>query len=388
MDKVVIIMPTYKEAENIKKMIPALFEKEFPKIKNAQMHLLIVNDLPGDGTGDDGTGKIVKDEMKKYKNLHILEGKKRGLGWAYIKGMKYAKDELEADAVMEMDADFQHPPRFIKPMVDAYLSGAEYVIGSRYIKGGSIPGEWALFRKAVSFFGNLFIRIVLLKPKIHDLTTGFRLTKVKGVLDKIDLDNLMEPTRFAYKVDLLYQSIKNSKKTVEVPLEFAPRTQDVSKFDTKEMISTFKVAIILGIKDKARFIKFGTVGFIGYLVNASTLWLFTKWAFPGVLAWGLSTELAIINNFIFNNIWTFKQEKITGVGALLKKFIQFNATSGGALIIQTTAGSVSDLIFGSQYRQLALPFIIVFLVLPYNYFMYNAVIWKTWKLPWKKGKAS
>jgi putative flippase GtrA len=230
----------------------------------------------------------------------------------------------------------------------------------------------------------LFIRIVLLKPKIHDLTTGFRLTRVKGVLDKINLDNLMEKERFAYKVDLMYQSIKNSKKVVEVPLEFKPRVTDKSKFNTKEMLSTFKVAIILGIRDKVRLIKFGTVGFAGYLVNASTLWLFTKWLFPGPLAWGLSTELAIINNFVFNNVWTFKAEKISGIGSLLKKFIQFNATSLGALMIQVVFGSISDWIFGSQYRQLALPFIILFLVLPYNYFMYNAVIWKTWKLFKKK----
>ena len=72
--------------------------------------------------------------------------------------------EIKADAVMEMDADFQHPPRFVKPMVEAYLNVADYCIGSRYIKGCSVPKEWALFRKAVSFFGNLFIRLVLLNP--------------------------------------------------------------------------------------------------------------------------------------------------------------------------------------------------------------------------------
>lgn len=386
MDKVVIIMPTYKEADNISKMIPALFEKEFPKITGAEMHLLVVNDLPSDGSPDDGTGKIVRKNMEKYPNLHLLEAKKQGLGWAYIRGMKHAMKKLAADAVMEMDADFQHPPEFVKPMVKAYLAGADYVIGSRYIPGGSIPKEWAFFRKAVSYFGNLFIRLVLLKPKLHDLTTGFRLTKAKGVLDKIDLDNLMEPERFAFKVDLLYQSIKNSKKTVEVPLKFASRTQEKSKFDTKEMIATLKVAIILGIKDKQRFLKFGTVGFIGYLVNASGLWFFARFSLPEAAIWAAATELAIISNFILNNVWTFKQEKISGLGKILYKFFQFNLTSGGALIIQTISGTLGVRFFGAQYRQLLLPVIILFLVLPYNYFMYNVVIWKTWKLPWRKKK--
>ena len=369
MERVVIVMAAWNEAENIKRMIDTLFDEVFPKI-NAEMHLLVA-----DNNSTDGMTQIVEGEMKKRKNLHIVQqGEKKGLGNAYVTGFKYAIYKLGADAVMEMDADGQHPPQFVKPMVDAYLSGADYIIGSRYIPGGSVPKEWAFFRKFISFAGNLFIRLVFLKPSIHDLTTGFRLTRIRGVLDKIDLDNLMEKERFAYKVDLLYQSIKNAKKTVEVPLEFRPRTTD------KEMIATFKVAIILGIKDKAKFIKFGTVGFAGYLVNAIGLWLFTKWQWPGPLVWGASTELAIINNFIFNNIWTFKTEKITGLTNLVKKFFQFNLTSAGALIIQVVFGSLSDIIFGPQYRQLALPIIIVFLVLPYNYFMYNVVIWKSWNL--------
>jgi len=375
MDKVVVVMPAWNEEENISRMIVELVDKEFPKI-NADMHLLVV-----DNYSKDKTEEIVKKASQTRKNVHIIQqGEKSGLGWAYINGFKYAVSKLGADAVMEMDADFQHPPRFVKPMVDAYLNGADYVIGSRYIPGGSIPKEWEFFRKFVSYMGNLYIRLVLLKPNIHDLTTGFRLTRVKGVLDKIDLDNLMEPSRFAHKVDLMYQALKHAKKVVEVPLEFAPRTKEKSKFNTKETIATFKVATILGIRDKLKFIKFAIVGFIGYLVNATSLWLFTKWNWPGIFAWGISTELAIINNFLLNNVWTFKSEKITGFVNLIKKFFQFNLTSVGALIIQIVFGNLSDFIFGQQYRQFARPFIIVFLVLPYNYFMYNVVIWKSWNL--------
>lgn len=401
MDKIVIVMPAYNEAENLSLMIPELFDGEFPKIENVQMHLLIVDDFSPDGTGD-----IVKKFQSKYKNLHLLQKQKEGLGWAYIKGFQYAINKLGADAVMEMDADFQHPTRFVKPMVDAYINGADYCIGSRYIKGGSVPKEWALFRKAISFFGNLFIRLVFLKPSIHDLTTGFRLTRVKGVLDKIDLDHLMEPTRFAYKVDLLYQSIKNSKKVVEVPLEFASRTKEKSKFNPKEMLSTFKVAIILGIKDKIRFIKFGTVGFVGYLVNAFTLEFFSKSAvaaslagyfaftkgtqvniFSETSAWAalFSTEMAIISNFTFNNLWTFSEVKITKPLQVVWKFLEFNLSSMGALIIQFVIIGLAVNAFGDTraVRQLslatALPTVMVF-----NYTMYNVFIWKTWKLPWKK----
>src|SRR5258708_4554303 len=285
MDKVVIVMPAWNEAANIKEMIDVLLKTEFPTI-NADMQVLVLNNH-----SKDGTGKIVEEASKKHKNIHVIQQDKPGLGWAYVRGMQYAMKELHADAILEMDADFQHPPRFIKPMVEAYLAGADYAIGSRYIKGGSVPKEWAASRKAISYFGNLFIRMVLVNFKIHDLTTGFRLSRVKGVLDKIDLENLMELNRFAYKVDLLYQPLKNSKKTVEVPLAFASRTTEQSQFNYKEMISTFKVAIILCIKDKQKFIKFGIVGFTVFVVNFIALRLFRKIIGVETLAWILSTEL-------------------------------------------------------------------------------------------------
>jgi dolichol-phosphate mannosyltransferase len=377
MDTIVIVMPTYNEAKNIKRMIDELVAREFPKIDKAVMHLLVV-----DGNSPDGTGEVVKEASKKYKTLHLLtEKEKRGLGKAYVSGFEYAVNELHADAVMEMDADFQHPPRFVKPMVEAYLGGAEYVIGSRYIPGGSVPKEWAMSRKAISFFGNLFIRLVLLKPKLHDLTTGFRLTKVKGVLDKIDLNNLMEPHRFAYKVDLLYQSVKNAKVVKEVPLEFAARTQETSKFSTKEMIATFKVAIILGIKDKQRLIKFGTVGFVGFMINFILLRVLRGAGLPEIFAWALSTEAAILSNFTLNNLWTFSEKKIGGITKLFQKFLQFNLSSVGAIIIQSIAGPLGVRIVGTQWDFLVLAVVVAFLVLPYNYFMYNIFIWKTKKIP-------
>src|SRR3989344_3941707 len=379
MERVVIVMPAWNEEENIRRMIDELVDKEFPNI-NAEMHLLVV-----DNHSKDGTYEIVEKASKTRNNVHVIQqGDKSGLGWAYINGFKYAVKELNADAVMEMDADFQHPPKFVKPMVEAYLNGADYVIGSRYVPGGSIPKEWALFRKAVSFFGNLFIRIVLVKPKIHDLTTGFRLTRVKGVLEKIDLDNLMEPGRFAHKVDLLYQAIKNSKRVVEVPLEFASRTQEKSKFNTKEMVATFKVATILGIKDKAKFIKFGTVGFLGFMVNFIGIRVFRGMGLAETLAWLFATELAIINNYTLNNIWTFKEAKIGGLGKTIFKFLQFNVTSAGALAIQSIFGPLGVRLVGVRFDWLVLAVVVVLMVLPYNYLMYNLVIWKTWKLPWAK----
>lgn len=379
MDKVVVIMPTYNEAANISLMIEELVGKEFPKITQAKMLLLVVDD-----NSPDGTGNIVKDYMKKYKNVHLLMGDKKGLGIAYIRGMRYAMKMLGADAVIEMDADFQHDPKYVKRLVNAYLNGADYVIGSRYIKGGSIPKSWAWYRKAMSFFGNMFARIVLFKPKLHDITTGFRLTRVKGVLDKIKLESIRELKRFAYKIDLFFQTTKITKNVVEVPIHFRQRTKEVSKFNMNEMITSYKLVMQIRLEESKRLIRFGVVGGTGFIINYLFIRIFRQLNFSETFSWLLATELSIINNFIFNNIWTFSEKKINGIKDTLLKFVQFNVTSAGALIIQSVLGPLGVKMFGEKYTFFVLAFVVAFVVLPYNYLMYNLVIWKTWKLPFSK----
>jgi dolichol-phosphate mannosyltransferase len=186
----------------------------------------------------------------------------------------------------------------------------------------------------------------------------------------------MELHRFAFKVDLFYQSVKLSKKIVEVPIAFGTRKQEASKFSLKEMVATYKVVLLLRFNASQRFIKFGLVGFLGFVVNAVGLVVFAKLGFTEALTWLLATEVAIISNFTWNNLWTFQDKIISGFGNLLKKFVQFNITSAGALVIQTVVGTILTGILGPQYRILILFFAVVFLVLPYNYFMYTAVIWR------------
>ena len=375
-----VVIPTYNERANTEKMIEVLAE-EFSKIKNQEMLLLYVDD-----TSPDKTYEVVQAKMKKYSWLYLLLNKeKKGLGVAYANGFKYAMETLKADYVMEFDADFQHRPEEIKDLLAKVDEGYEYIIGSRYIPGGSIPVEWDFRRKFLSVVGNWVARIGLLLPRVHDLTTGFKLTKVKGVLDKIDLDYLYSNS-FAYKVQILGQAIQNGAKWVEVPINFMARTRGESKIIKNEMLETLRVIFLVQMNNPKirKFLKFGTVGFLGYLVNAFFLWFFAGRAFPEWACWLASTELAIINNFTLNNIWTFRAEKITGLGRIIYKFLQFNLTSAGALIIQTVLGTLGVRIFGPQYRQLLLPLIVVFVVLPYNYLMYTLVIWKS--LPAQAGK--
>jgi dolichol-phosphate mannosyltransferase len=132
----------------------------------------------------------------------------------------------------------------------------------------------------------------------------------------------------------------------------------------------------LGIKDKQKIIKFGIVGGTGFIVNLLFLRVFRGLGLSELLVWLFATELAIINNYVFNNIWTFKDSEIKGLKAITLKFLQFNLTSAGALIIQSIVGPLGTKLIGEQYDFIVLAFVVLFLVLPYNYLMYTKVIWK------------
>jgi len=237
---VAVILPTYNEAANIGRMVEILCREVFPTIPDINPSLVVVDD-----NSPDGTGRIVRDLLGSYPSLYLLSDERKGLGHAYVRGFLFAISELQADALVEMDADFQHDPHHLKEMVAALSGGADYVIGSRFVPGGAIPREWQWYRKVVSVLGNRFAGWMLGLKEIHDLTTGFRLTRVEGVMDRIDLKGLMAPGRFAYKVDLLYQTVVLSKKVVEIPIRFAPREKETSKFKLMEMIATFYVLLKL-----------------------------------------------------------------------------------------------------------------------------------------------
>ena len=378
----VIIIPTYNEADNIGKMIEYLNSKTFPPLfPKWDMKILVV-----DGNSPDGTGKVVEEKAKKYSNTYLYtETSKDGIGAAYLKGFKYAMEELKADFVFEFDGDFQHPPETIPVMLQAMEEGYDYVIGSRKIKGGSNPKGWGFKRVFFSEVGGFIARFIMFFPfknffKVTDPTTGLKVTRVKGFIDKMNLDwkgNRLLTKSFGYKLQLLYETLKMKAKFKEIPLNFQVRNAGESKIEAKTAKDIFRVALLLRWNDDftQKFLKFGTVGFIGYIVNAIFLDIFSKvWPIEW-LAWLLSTELAIISNFVLNNVWTFKSQTIKGAG-IISKFLQFNGTSAGALLIQTIAGAIGVKIFGEESRQILLPIIIIFLVLPYNWTMYNLVIWK------------
>jgi dolichol-phosphate mannosyltransferase len=389
--KIVIILPTYNEKENISRMVPLLEEEIFPQIKGHDVRILVVDDKSPDGTADE-----VKRFMEKWDNIELLLGDKNGLGAAYVRGMKYAMDQMGADAVMEFDSDFQHDPRDIPRLIEAMDAGADYVIGSRYVPGGSIPKEWGLDRKFLSVFGSLFTRIVWMNFRIHDMTSGFKLTKT-SFLKKLDLDHLLSHN-FAYKMHILHDVIKLGAKVKEVPIAFLEREKGASKISKKDQFDSLYVVVRLAIYDRKRFIKFLFVGGTGFMVQFVVTAVAIKLGLENAqpVATLIGAESAILSNFVLNNMWTFKDTKsLNQRDGFLRRLAKFNIASLASIGIQTFMSFVAVSFFGvnmvvlgeSVHTSLVILFpTIIFVVLPLNYFVYNKIIWKTQHL--KKEKSN
>jgi dolichol-phosphate mannosyltransferase len=375
--KIVIIIPTYNESESVPKMVETL-AGIIPSIKTHDVQVLYVDD-----TSPDGTGQIIKDLQKKYKWLHLLVNpQKEGLGAAYAKGMTYAMTEMKADWLMEFDADFQHPPSDIPKLIAEIDNGYDYIVASRYIAGGSIPANWSFGRKFLSVVGNLVARVLLFLPNIHDVTGGFKLSRVRGFMDQFDFKTLLSK-RFAYKVHLFFYMVQKGAKVKEVPFAFGNREKGESKIIKNEMQETLRVIFWLQVKNPKiqRFFKFGVVGVTGLTIQTVIFEytaVFNHFLSPSV-GTALGGEMAIINNFILNNAWTFSDHKVSGL-KLLPKFLQFNLSSFIALGIQFVILRIGE--FFARGNGLIIQgfyFGAIVIVLMTNYFIYNKFIWKTAK---------
>lgn len=378
--KITVILPTYNEKTNIEKLIPLMIEEIFPKIKKHEMSILVVDD-----NSPDRTAESVTKFMKKWKIIKLLQGAKMGLGAAYVKGMKYAMNEMNADAVMEIDSDFQHDPNHIPRFIKALDDGADQVIGSRYIKGGSIPAEWGWHRKLISRFGGLFAQLLFWRFDVNDMTSGFKLTK-SSFIKKVDLDNLYSKY-YAYKLHILHDVLAQGAKVTEVPIIFHERVEGSSKITRKDLFDSFFVVIKLRLIKNKRFVKFLIVGGTGFIIQYIVLYLSIKADIPQHIGAALSAEAAILSNFSFNNLWTFKDTKeIKEKGSIFRRLVKFNTASLSAIAIQSVSiyifvhllGEMIAIFGYSVHTSLIVLFpTIIILVIPLNYFIYNKIIWKT-----------
>lgn len=371
--KVVIIIPTYNEKGNIERLIPILEKDIFPKIKNHNMNILVADD-----NSPDGTAHEVRKLMKDWENINIVEGQKHGLGAAYVRAMSYAVEKMGADIMFEMDADLSHDPYKIPKFLKKIDEGFDMAIGTRYSQGGSIPSNWGLTRKLFSIIGNLLVRTILMRFKIHDWTGGFRALKKEVFLK--EKNELTAFRGYTFQVSFLHKVVRDGFKVAEVPIHFTDRTMGRSKIAPREyIVDLLKYIITARIKElvTGSFGKFLVVGGIGFVVNVIALKVMVEiihWdPVPANLA---GAAIAIFSNYNFNNLWTFKERKVTDVSRYISKLIQFYATSAfGVILIQTGTIFIGDTFLGRQFYFIY--FLLgTFLLLIWNFTMYNKVIWR------------
>ena len=217
--KTTVIIPTYNEAENIKKLIPILLELPID-----ELHILIVDD-----NSQDGTGEIADQFAKNSDRVKVLHrAGKLGLGTAYIQGFQIALED-GSDAVIQMDADFSHPPHKIPELVEQ-ITNYDLVIGSRYVEGGNVDTEWAAWRKALSAFGNIYARTIL-GLQTQDITGGFRIFRAE-TLRNMPIKEVRS-NGYIYQVEMTYIASKMGFRIGEIPIYFAEREWGNSKMSFK-----------------------------------------------------------------------------------------------------------------------------------------------------------
>jgi dolichol-phosphate mannosyltransferase len=217
--RLLIVIPTYNEIENIKLFIEKVFENA-PEYGD----VLVVDD-----NSPDGTAAAVKKIMPRYpERLHILSrAGKQGLAAAYLAGFAWGISR-HYDMFLEMDADFSHNPVYIPIMLEK-IQTHEAVVGSRNVAGGGVEG-WSFLRRAVSKGGSLYSRIVLGCP-VRDLTGGFNLWK-KSALEKINLETIISKG-YSFQIEMKYRAYRAGCTIDEAPIVFIDRKKGTSKMSKR-----------------------------------------------------------------------------------------------------------------------------------------------------------
>ena len=372
----VIVIPTYDEKGNIGRCIDAL-EEVFEKIPPSyDMHILVVDD-----SSPDGTAAEVKQKIKEFKNVHLLVNKKKmGLGGAYLSGMKFATEKLDPDIYFEFDADLSHDPKLVPAFLKKLEDGYDLVLGSRYIKGGSIPHNWGLKRKFYSVVGNMIIMTVLADFRVRDWTTGYRALRRKVYEAVYPLLGEERFFGYTFQIGFLHKAVRLGFKVGEVPLNFVDRTLGRSKLGAEYIKNTLIYIFKARFFELLRFFKFVAVGSLGLIIQTTLYWIlgFALKVVSPTVATILGGQIAILSNFILNNIWTFGDRKITSVSALLKKLVIFYATSNIAvLIIQGGIMKIGEIAVGKENLFIHGFYILALaLTLIFNFTVYNRYIWK------------
>lgn len=337
MKKVVILLPTYNEKKNLEKFIIEVFSQE----KNASgwaFEILVV-----DSHSPDGTFELAEQLAKKNHKIHVLEVG-RGLGVALIEGHWYSLEHFKPDALAQMDADGQVGAEVLPRMLETLDEGYDLALGSRFVAGGK--NKLSFMRQVFTWGSCLVSRVIMGPLDIGEFTNSAR-AFTPELFKKVDLTNVpWRENTFIIQPAFLNAAIEAGARYKEVPLIFKNRAEGYSK--NKTVNYTFDVITyaidarlhkwglnipFFGLSHKlTTFLKFGVVGVTGTVVDFAFYSFFiNQFGFAPGLAKVFSGEAGVVNNFTWNNMWTFKHRQ-TSSGPV-KRFLVFNLVSFGGIAI-------------------------------------------------------
>ena len=231
--RVIAVIPTYNEAENLPLLVPQVLAQD------PRLDVLVVDD-----DSPDGTGRIADQLAAADARVHVLHRPaKQGLGPAYRAGIRQALD-LGADCVIQMDADFSHPPEALRTLLDG-IEQHDVVLGSRYLKGITVV-NWPLGRILISYFGNWYVRQVTCLP-ITDTTGGLRCIR-RALLERMGFERIRS-NGYAFQIEMNYRFVYYGAAIQEIPFLFLDRTRGESKLSFRIALEALWVAWWLRISD-------------------------------------------------------------------------------------------------------------------------------------------
>jgi dolichol-phosphate mannosyltransferase len=320
-----VIIPTFNEEANIRNIVMAVDAVFHEHSLHGQ--ILVVDD-----NSSDGTISIVQELKRMQENVDILVREQdHGLSQSVAAGFSHAS----SDVFIIIDADFSHPPVLIPRMYDEIRQGNDIVIGSRYMEGGGIR-KWPLKRRIISIGATFLGR--LLFPDITDPVSGFFAVR-KEVVENAPL----KPR--GYKILLEVLGKGRWEKDKEIPFEFVDRETGSSKLKIRTIIDYARQVVDITLysfvnhgsaawREWKRVFKFGIVGLTGIVVNLGILFILVEFFTVNKnLASPVAIEFSILNNFIWNDLWTFGSIQNQKVSSRWRRLAAFNMVSVGGAVI-------------------------------------------------------
>lgn len=376
-----LVLPTYNEGQNIQNIIPRLCHLLDQAISGQYELILVDDDSP------DQTWQLAQALMFDYPQLRVMRRQQeRGLSSAVIRGWQVAQGEI----LGVMDADLQHPPEVLLKLLEAIQQGADLAIASRHIADGGVS-EWNIVRRLLSRGAQILGLIILpgVVSRVSDPMSGYFLVRRSAIAGPI-----LSPIGYKILIEVLGRG--KIDRIAEVGYVFQERKEGASKVSWKQYVAYLAHLLRLSTKGRigrytqslkfpvGRFLRFGLVGFSGVFVDMLMLYLLSD---PTTLAWGLTrskilaSEVAVLNNFLWNDRWTFGDISRTQKGwhQCLKRFVKFNLICLAGLVLNVLLLNLLFNLFGIN-RYLA-NLIAIAVVTIWNF-------WINLKLSWRVTDAS